>query len=183
MAGYGHPYEHGSNAVLLTDDFPAAERRRRERQPVRQPASKTNVKPVVKTNAKKAVRPQVRRKGVFSTLFVIVSCFAIFAFIIARYSIICSTGNDIADLKSQIKKMQTEASNYQVQISEKMDMANIQDVASEKLNMGFPNANQIVYVDLENENADMTVQNGENQFSKGDEKNINVLSEIINALE
>jgi cell division protein FtsL len=175
MAGNRHPYTHGSTAALLIDEFPEPQKRQQRQRPIE--------KPVVKTNASKAVKPRARRKGVFSTLFVIVCCFGIFSFIIARYSIICSTGSQIEELKSGIKTMQAEANDYQAQISEKMDMSYIQNTAKDKLNMGFPSDQQIVYVDLENENADAVVQNDENQVSKGDDKNINVLSEIINALE
>ena len=192
MAGQRQNYNRGNYAVLLNEDFYGNTVRKRREVPEERPALKTNAKPVIKTKevkTKTAVKPQVRtkphagRKGVFSTLLIIISCFGLFAFIIARYSIICATGSQITDLKDGIAKMQQEANTYQVQISEKMDMGYIQDTAKEKLGMDFPAADQIEYVDLESEKQVAAADNGQNQVSKGDEKNINVLSEFKNALE
>jgi len=187
MAGYGRYAQHGSNAMILNEAY---YEHKAQRQTPRQDTPGAQVrtrKPITKqdvqTSRKQAVKPRTRKAGVFSTLFVAVLCFAAFAFIIARYAVICSTGNDITELKNQIAAMKEEANQYSLQISEKMDMAHIQDVASEKLKMGFPKEDQIVYMDLDDDTVDTVAQNGENEFSNGDDKNINVLSEAINVLK
>lgn len=188
MAGYGHYAQHGNNAVLLAEaqyEYRTQEKSaNKTAKPVAQKNTRQAAKQIVKTSPGQAARPCAKRKtGVFSTLFVVVCCFAAFSFIIARYSVICATGNEINKLKSEINAMKEEANHYQLEISEKLDMAYIQEVARDKLKMGFPSEEQIVYVDLSEDTTEVAAENGENQVSKGDEKNINVLSESMNVLE
>ena len=144
--------------------------------------NKQDAKYNIKKTTNKVKKPLPKRSGVFSTLFVVFLAFAAFSFIIARYSIICATGGEIDTLKKEIKTMQEEASAYSLRIAENLDMEHIQNIAGEQLKMGFPKPDQIVYVSFD-DNAVAEDANSQNQVSKGENQNINVLAEIVNALE
>lgn len=163
---------YGNNAVVYdeTDEDYSSN--------LTKPKQKKNIKPNIKTVAKPRKK---NKKGILSTLFVIICVFAAFSFIIARYSIICSSSNEISIIKGEIKALEIKAEEYRLQISEKLDMEHIQEVASGKLKMGFPDENQIVYIELAGDTA--VAQNDRNKVSKGDEKNINVLAKIVDGLE
>lgn len=185
MTGRRKPYTIGNNALVLNEVFSEQAVRRRKTQQGQKvqniPQAKQGKK--VKTNIKPQVKPQPKQKtGLFSTMFVIISIFAILSFVIARYAIICSTGNEINKIKTQMQALQQKSNELKADIAVNLDLNKMQNRAKE-LKMGFPAENQIVYLDLQNEKDTAVADNGENQVSKGDEKNINVLSEIISALE
>lgn len=174
MSGQRYYHTHGNNAVVLEEaygDFIS-----RSRQPKKQ----------ITTQTKPAVKPRPRKTGLFSTLVILMSIFTIFSFVIARYAIICTASNDIGEIKTDIKEMQKKADELKVEITQKMDMSAVQQIAKDKLKMNFPKEDQIVFMDLgmdNSQNSTNTSKANENQVSKGDGKNINVLSEIMHALE
>lgn len=185
MTGRKKPYAIGNNALVLNEVFSEQAVRRRKVQQAQkvQSAPQTKQGKKVKTNNKPQIKPQPKQKtGLFSTLFIIFCLFGIFSFVIARYAIICSTGNKINDIKTQMHALQQKSDELKADIAVNLDLNNIQNRAKE-LKMGFPTENQIVYLDLQDGNDTAVADNGENQVSKGDEKNINVLSEIVSALE
>jgi cell division protein FtsL len=173
MSGQRYYQTRGNNAVSLHEVY------EEEVIKSRQPIKKIKQQPIA------AVQPKPKRKGLVSTLFILISMFAIFSFVISRYAIICSAGNDISDIKTQMSEMQKKADELKVEITEKMDMGTVQEIAKDKLKMDFPTSEQIVYLDID-EKGQKTVSEddkAENQVSKGEDKNINVLSEIIHVLE
>jgi len=200
MAGRRNTYAIGNNALVLNEVFSEQAIRRKKVQPAQkvqhvQPAQKVqHVQPAqkvqqanqanrVKKELQPEVKPQPRQKtGLFSTLFVIFSIFAVLSYVIARYAVICSTSNEINDIKTQMQTVQQNSDELKADIAVNLDLGRIQDRAKE-LKMGFPTENQIIYLDLQDENNAAVADDGENQVSKGDEKNINVLSEIVSALE
>lgn len=185
MAGRKNTYAIGNNALVLNEVFSEQAVRRRKTPQVQKvqdiPQARQGKK--VKTSIKPQVKPRPKQKtGLFSTLFIIFSMFAILSFVIARYAIICSTGNEINDIKKQMQTLQQKSDEIKADIAVNLDLNQIQNRAKE-LKMGFPTEKQIVYLELQNEAGTAVADNGEKQVSKGDEKNINVLSEIVSALE
>ena len=197
MAGQRRYQARGNNALQLNAVF--------EERTVRKPkvqdnsiqkrvqaearpkqAVKQQPKQAQKLKPRQAVQTQPKQKtGLFSSLVIVFCIFGILSFVIARYSIICSKGNDINDIKNKMTEVEKKSDEIKTDMAVNLDLGRIEQRAKE-LKMNFPKSDKIVYLDLGDENNKTTDQQtaenkGENQVSKGEEKNINVLSETIQA--
>lgn len=88
------------------------------------------------------------KSGFFSTVVLFVLIFGIFALLVWGYQGIFTTENYLNSMKDEINELEIANDKLSSQIAVSEDIGEIQRVASEKLNMGFPETEQIVTVTL-----------------------------------
>lgn len=76
--------------------------------------------------------------------------FAVSIFIISRYAYVAEINFDNKQLDKQIKQVQTENTDLNVQLMKSVNLDNLEKVAIEKLHMQYPDVlNQIVYIQVQ----------------------------------
>jgi len=78
----------------------------------------------------------------------IVSIVAIVVSLLAQYATIAFNQNRINSVKAEIKGIEDEIYNVDVQIAETLDLANVKKIAIGKLGMVMPSDNQLMYVEV-----------------------------------
>jgi cell division protein FtsL len=104
-----------------------------------------------KKNLKKKPKHRVH---IMSIVFV----FAVSIFLISRYAYIAEINFNNKQLDKQIKQIQTENTDLNVQLMKSVNLENLEKVAVEKLHMQYPDImNQIVYVQVQQIEAEVAV--------------------------
>lgn len=100
------------------------------------------------------------KNGFFSTIILFVLVFGAFAFLVWGYQGIFTTENYLNSIKGEIDELEVANDKLILQIAVSEDVGEIQRIASDKLNMGFPEDDQIVTVNLpkEQETEDKKVE-------------------------
>jgi len=96
---------------------------------------------------KKSYKKKPKHKvHIMNILFV----FAVSIFLISRYAYIAEINFNNKQLDKQIKQVQTENTDLNVQLMKSVNLENLEKVAVEKLHMQYPDVlNQIVYVQVQ----------------------------------
>lgn len=103
-------------------------------------------KQLPKKNLKKKPKQRI---NILNIAFV----FGLCIFIISRYAYIAEINFTNKELDNNIKQLQTENTDYNVQLMKTVNLDNLEKVAIEKLNMQYPDVlNQIVYVQVQDNN-------------------------------
>jgi len=88
----------------------------------------------------------------------IVFVFAVSIFLISRYAYMAEINFNNKQLDTQIKQVQIENTDLNVQLMKSVNLENLEKVAIEKLQMQYPDVlNQIVYVQVQQVEADVAV--------------------------
>lgn len=115
--------------------------------------SQQEEKKLPKKNLKKKPKHRVH---IFNIIFV----FAVSIFLISRYAYIAEINFNNKQLDKQIKQVQTENTDLNVQLMKSVNLENLEKVAVEKLQMQYPDVmNQIVYVQVQQIEADVAANN------------------------
>ncbi|GAA0115888.1 septum formation initiator family protein [Clostridium senegalense] len=144
---------NGSNALKTTV---AVERKKVEKQ------KRTGVK----VDKQKIIR---KRLGFIRN----VACsFVVGVFILSRYSTIYNTQIQINDKKDEISKLKADNESIKVQLIKFNNLAYIEDVAVNKLDMKKPEASKALYMDLESKEVSPKNDNANKDLSDSSTKKI-----------
>lgn len=119
----------------------------------------------------------------------IVFVFGICIFIISRYAYIAEINFDSKKLDNNIKQLQTENTDLNVQLMKTVNLENLETVAIGKLNMQYPDIlNQIVYVQVQENNNSIAASSDYHEVEDVEENKYlvsvkQVLSNILKILE
>ena len=87
-------------------------------------------------------------------MIILIECMALAAvtllassFIVMQYERIAASNTQVNNLKSEIEELSTECDSLSAKVECAVDIASVQTIASEKLNMGYPTDDQIVTID------------------------------------
>lgn len=86
--------------------------------------------------------------GLYASVSAVVFCVVM---LLIQYVTISYNQKTITDLKAEIKTIEDEIYNVEVQTAETLDMANVKKVAIGKLGMVVPQDNQVMYISVPNE--------------------------------
>ncbi len=133
------------NVAYISSGAAAAQPRTAPR-PAAKPAAKPAVKPAArpKSVAKPAAKP---KRGIVSTLAVLMAAFAAMAMLVSRYAEACAVGARNNDLKESIASVETQIEALKVDIEMKSDLMGVQQTARQQLNMTYPSPDQIITIE------------------------------------
>lgn len=95
-----------------------------------------------------------QRVNIMNIIFV----FAVSIFLISRYAYIAEINFSNKQMDKQIKLVQTENTDLNVQLMKSVNLENLEKVAVEKLGMQYPDTmNQIIYVQVQQIEAEVAV--------------------------
>ncbi|MDR1532156.1 MAG: hypothetical protein LBS62_08245 [Clostridiales bacterium] len=155
-------------------DFPAldgyAKPRLPHSEPTRKPKKHIN-KPVIRTTTE--VRPAIS-PCVFITLALIGLCLTGYVLSTAMQF---NKNTEIAQLREELKKQQDSNDMVRAEISEGIDLQEIERIAVEKLGMGKPQAYQIIHVALPKESH--VVRQEVQTFKKTEPSFIDKLTDVF----
>lgn len=129
-----------------------------------------------KQNEKIKVVTVTRKKAImkFKAILGIMIFFALGMFILLRYSQINEERRNIYKMKAELNDLNKSNTQLQAALNMKVDLEEIEKEAIQKLNMQYPDKNQIVYVNLpQTDFTEIPVQ-AENQSE--DEKGLSSLA-------
>lgn len=108
-------------------------------------------KKLPKKNVKKKSKHRI---NIMNIIFV----FALSIFLISRYAYIAEINFSNKQMDKEIKILQTENTDLNVQFMKSVNLENLEKVAVEKLNMQYPDImNQIIYVQVQQIDAEVAV--------------------------
>lgn len=118
-------------------------------------AEPKRIREVPRTNKKAVVMPtqtaseaKAERKEALKTICVVFAVFVMLAMVIGRYSIINANYLENYKLQANIDSMQEQINTLQLNIAVEDNLDEITRTAQEQLNMGFPNGNQVQYINV-----------------------------------
>lgn len=86
-----------------------------------------------------------------ATIISVACCAVLFIMLLTQYVTISYNQSIITDLKNEIKTVEDEIYNVDVQIAETLDLANVKRIAIGKLGMVTPADNQVMYISVPKE--------------------------------
>jgi len=89
-----------------------------------------------------------RKSGFFSTLVLLILIFGMLSLLVWGYQGIFATENHLSSVREKISELEIANDKLTLQIAASEDIGEIQRIASEKLNMGFPEEDQIITVNI-----------------------------------
>ena len=95
-------------------------------------------------------RAKSKRKGLVSTLFVVVVAFVALAVLVSRYAAVCSIGSQNNDMQQQINQTQAKISALQVELELREDIEYVHNTAQQQLGMTYPGQDQKITIDIGN---------------------------------
>lgn len=114
---------------------------------------KPEEKKLPKKNLKKKPKHRV---NIMNIIFV----FAVSIFLISRYAYIAEINFSNKQIDKEIKQVQTENTDLNVQLMKSVNLENLEKVAVEKLNMQYPDImNQIIYVQVQQIDDEVAINN------------------------
>lgn len=128
---------------------------------------------------KAEVKDTTRKK--ISPSFVAFLCIgmAMIMIIITQYSKVNEIANDVAGLETKLSQMQTEANELKLQLDEKNDIREIEQIATTKLGMAKEDTMQRRYVTLSDGERIEVIEDAESEENTGGI----MLSSIVSAIE
>lgn len=135
-------------------------------KPHKNPNSNIRIKNTQKNKSKSAIKPKYDYSVILR-----VALIALFAFfVLYRGVIITDKTNQLSEKKKELANLQAKNEKLQVEIEKSLDLARIEEIASEKLNMRRPEKYQIVYINLDRtdfvEKADGTASSAKDKATK-----------------
>ena len=100
-----------------------------------------------KPQARPKAQPKTRQVSVFKGVLLMGSIAVMLAVMISRYAIISQGKLKNQEMASQIEQLEDEAQHLTLSLSRQTDV-NMQKIAKEELNMGFPTSQQVVNVQM-----------------------------------
>ena len=126
------------NVAYISNGFAEAKPRPAARPAVK-PAAKPAARP--KAVAKPAVQP---KKGLASTLMVLLAAFAAMALLVSRYAEASAVSTQNNGLKENIAAVETQIEALKVDIEIKDDLLSVQQTAQQQMGMTYPSPDQII---------------------------------------
>jgi len=122
--------------------------------------------PINKPKAKPVKKPRNRAMPILGILI----GFAVCAIILQRYAVISMNHSEILQIKKDLAAEQKKTESLMLELSMTDNLENIKEVAEKKLHMGYPQPNQIKYVEIpsdSNEEQDTQLAEAEKEEDKG----------------
>lgn len=129
------------------------------------------------TPAKRAKATTLPAKSVFSFISFLVLCSALLMVIVLRYATINELEKDILIAKETFETLYSENATAKVQLQSKIDLKEIEKIATEELGMVTPDQSQIVNIRVSVDNhAQVMSGNPETKEDSGTNFMSNILS-------
>lgn len=163
------PPTRGSEALKLE---PLRKERLYERERVLQEQRKALAERLRKEQQRKlrekaaAARESRRKAAVLAFVFVI---FAMIGSVVAGYATTAAAALEVSKLKKELTSMNKTIDDLDIQLTMKTDVQRIKQIASDELNMGYPNEYQVATVTIDKEqNKNEVVSNEKEESSVGE---------------
>ena len=88
-----------------------------------------------------------RRRAVYNCLMILI-CFVMLSLVIAGNAAISKINLENIEIQSNIDKLESQAEQLSVELAVKRDITNVAQAAESSLDMSFPSASQIRYVEF-----------------------------------
>lgn len=127
--------------------------RRREEEALRQQQLREEERRRAEKERKKMLHPKdagLRRKALaYCASILLVS--AILITIVSRYAFISTTRLENLEMQNEITALEGEIQQIKIELEAQETISNVQKIASEEMNMGFPTISQVRYITLPEE--------------------------------
>ncbi len=125
------------------------------------------------------VKDTTRKKLPFGFVAFLGVAVVMVMFLITQISNVYETANDVAQLENKLSQMQVEANELKLQLDEKNDIREIEQIATTKLGMAKEDTMQRRYVTLSDGERIEVIDNAETEENSGGI----MLSSIVSAIE
>ncbi len=102
------------------------------------------------------------KSHIFSVIFVFTICIII----IAHYAYIAEINFNINMLERELKELKKANSSLNVELARTINLQSLETIAFEDLNMQYPSADQIVYINVEKTKVNNNIKNGAYLFKE-----------------
>jgi len=165
-----HKYNNTSSAY----DYEIEEEEIPVRVVKRSKRVKRGTRQVYITNTDRSARPSIL---VFAAMAIMTVCFGL---CVVSYSMVATQTSKNNKLRTDLKAMQSRTAELSIEVTQSMDLVEIERIARTRLEMSEPQLHQIVHVNVPKENYTVYLMEAEDTAYQKAEISSNKFSAILN---
>lgn len=120
-----------------------------------------------KLREKAAAARELKRKA--AVLAFVFTIFTMLGFVVAGYAATAAAALEVSQMKKELNQINKTIDDLDIQLTMKTDVQKIKQIASEELNMGYPNEYQVATVRIdEKQNKNEVVSSETEEISVGE---------------